>query len=133
MPQGYDSSRVTCETHSDRGRARAKARDLWKPALDCGTRTLGRPSGGHSKHRPADPTLGKTQASRRSAHLSEGRRPGSATRCLVGLRGTPISNVSIGGLFLTAVITSALGAVGVALLLGGVARKRHRRKAASAP
>ena len=41
--------------------------------------------------------------------------------------GVTISNVSIGGLFLAGVITGIVGTVGVALLLGGGARKRHKK------
>jgi len=44
--------------------------------------------------------------------------------------GVTLSNVSIGGLFLTGVITGVVGAVGLAMLFGGGARKRHKRVAA---
>lgn len=44
--------------------------------------------------------------------------------------GVTLSNVSIGGLFLTGVITGVVGAVGLVMLFGGGARKRHKRVAA---
>jgi uncharacterized membrane protein len=51
--------------------------------------------------------------------------------------GLVISNLSIGGLFLAGVIAGVVGTAGVALLLSGGARKRHkktaRKKAAHEP
>jgi hypothetical protein len=44
--------------------------------------------------------------------------------------GVTLSNVSIGALFLTGVITGVVGTVGLVMLFGGGARKRHKRVAA---
>jgi len=41
--------------------------------------------------------------------------------------GISLSGVSLGGLFLAGVITGALGMLGLSLLLGGGARKQHKR------
>ena len=43
--------------------------------------------------------------------------------------GVSLANVSIGGLFLTGVVTGVVGALGVGLMLTGNARKRHKRTA----
>ncbi len=43
--------------------------------------------------------------------------------------GVSLSNVSLGGLFLTGVVTGVVGALGIGLMLTGSARKRHRRTA----
>jgi hypothetical protein len=40
--------------------------------------------------------------------------------------GVSLTNVSIGGLFLTGVITGAVGALGLALMLAGLARRRAK-------
>ena len=44
--------------------------------------------------------------------------------------GVTLSNVSIGGLFLTGVITGVVGTLGLVLLVTGSARKRHQKVAA---
>lgn len=41
--------------------------------------------------------------------------------------GVSLANVSIGGLFLTGVITGVVGAVGLSLMLGGFARGRSKK------
>ena len=41
--------------------------------------------------------------------------------------GVSLANVSIGGLFLTGVITGVVGAVGLTLMLGGFARGRSKK------
>lgn len=44
--------------------------------------------------------------------------------------GVTLSNVSIGGLFITGVITGLVGMLGLVLLLAGTARKRQRTRTA---
>ena len=41
--------------------------------------------------------------------------------------GVSLANVSIGGLFLAGIVTGVVGMLGLSLLLGGGARKRHKR------
>ena len=41
--------------------------------------------------------------------------------------GVSLTNVSIGGLFLTGVVTGVVGALGIGLVLTGGARKRHQK------
>ena len=41
--------------------------------------------------------------------------------------GITLTNVSVGGLFLAGVVTGAVGALGLSLLLAGLARKRAKR------
>ncbi len=41
--------------------------------------------------------------------------------------GVSLTNVSIGGLFLTGVVTGVVGAVGLTLMLGGLARGRSKK------
>ena len=41
--------------------------------------------------------------------------------------GVSLTNVSIGGLFLTGVVTGVVGALGIGLVLTGSARKRHQK------
>jgi len=131
MQQGYDS-RVTCETHSDRSRASQSPRSvetsarLWN--ADAGAalrRTLKAPPGRPDPQEDAGVTALGAPVGRAPARLGD-TLPGRATR------NAHLERVDR-RLFLTGVITGALGAVGVALLLGGVARRRHRRKAASTP
>lgn len=43
--------------------------------------------------------------------------------------GLSLSNVSVGGLFLAGVVVGVAGMLGLSLLLGGGARKRHKRVA----
>ena len=46
--------------------------------------------------------------------------------------GVSLSNVTLGGLFLAGIVTGAALLIGVTLLLAGIARQRHRRRAAVA-
>ena len=46
--------------------------------------------------------------------------------------GVSLSNVTLGGLFLAGVVTGAVLLLGLTLLLAGLARKRHRRRAVKA-
>ena len=41
--------------------------------------------------------------------------------------GVSLANVSVGGLFLVGVITGVIGMLGLSLMLGGGARKRHKK------
>lgn len=51
---------------------------------------------------------------------------GNGQEAMADVFGVSLSGVSVGGLFLGGVVVGALGMLGLSLLLGGGARKRHK-------